>query len=229
MAIARLEIEAFDYYHPLTDFEIALTRDRFTQVNLRQRIDRWLSNPSRRLYAAGTTNRPFPFQSFVDKYSEVATANALADLERVAAVAGPMLTAGGLPTGHSPLAYLPRTIRANTTSLAALGEAIAGFYLEQWPGFSAVARPILVSPDLIFEDTRGRKVVLVEIKTTMRQKENIRTPLKQAAMDLLDVLAKNRLIQARGYVCAAVGVVIRDVTTQVLTCEVHFLRMEEEP
>lgn len=226
MPIVRLVIEAFEYQHILSNFEIALTRDRFTQVDLKRRIANWLATPSaQRRYGIGSPNCPFPFQAFVDKYSEVATADALADLEKLVRLSGQTLTAGGLPTGFSPLAYLPRNLRVSSASLGALGEGIGGYYLEQIQGFDGIARPILVSPDLLFEDPSTRRLVLAEVKTTIHRR--IQVPLKEAAIDLLDVLAKNRFIRSKRCICAAVGVVIREIITSQLTCEVHFLKMEE--
>ena len=104
---------------------------------------------------------------------------------------------------------------------------MAGFYLERIRGLSALARPVLVSPDLIFQTAAG-EIVLVEIKTTGQAQQSIRTPMKQGAVGLLDVVVKNRLIggQAR-YTCVIVGVVVREAVANELRCEVHSLMLEE--
>jgi len=58
------------------------------------------------------------------------------------------------------------------------------------------------------------------------------TPLKKAAIDLLDVLAKNKLISPAPFACFAIGIVIQADNIQItgsnlLTCELHSLRMQE--
>lgn len=226
MPISQLVLEVFEYRQPLSPYTVALTRDKFTQAVLRPQIDTWLQTPARRRrISVGSPTSPLSLQAFIDEYSETVVADPVADLEKFYATVGFGFTPRGVPTGFPPLAYAPRNIRMSTASLGALGEGIGGLYLEVIEGLNVICRPILVSPDLILENPVTGQLASAEIKTT--QGPSILTYMKNAAITLLDVLAKNKLIRPSKYVSYTVGVVIRDLNFDTLTCELHSLRMEE--
>jgi hypothetical protein len=112
------------------------------------------------------------------------------------------LTPGGRPSASRPLVYDPRRLQPNAGELGAVGEGVAGYYLEQILGLTFEVRPFGVNPDFVFVDPGNRAKHLVQVKTTLGGTR----PVLTDAILLLDVLAKTKLIRKGRYVADVVSV-----------------------
>ena len=203
---------------------IGLTRDDDTRKILRKSIASWLKNPKVSCCQLGTQSVPFNLQPWIDRYSEQPTTDALADLDKSLQAAKKVgVPYGGIPVGLPILAYFPKTVPTNISSLCAVGEGLAGVYLIQVEHQQAwgLHRNIGICPDFILRDNQTARWLLAEVKTTAGV--NILQQLRGAALDVLDVLAKTKLIRAGKYVAYVIGIVMKSLDEY----EVHRLRIEE--
>jgi hypothetical protein len=114
---------------------------------------------------------PSDLQDYVDRYAEQVTLLAMADLDKFFVFQQQRgFTVGGLPTGFPPLAIMPRDIKPSNTAISAIGEGVAGWYIENHLRFrplSRTIRPVGEGPDFILvNQTTPASVVLVEVKGT---------------------------------------------------------------
>lgn len=218
-----IHVRTYRFDGPISREQIALTRDVFTRVQLRDLLSGWLkTKPATKTHSLGTPTSPFPFLDYIDKYSEPVVENPVADMEKFFKASGLASgTVGGIPTGSTILNYKPKAQRLPRDAISAIGEALAGWYLEVVEGLDCQFRPIGVSPDLFFREPNRGRFALAEVKTLKTGVLN--TKLKEAALVSLDILAKTKLIRSGRYLAFAVGVVIRAIDEY----EIHVLRMEE--
>jgi hypothetical protein len=99
--------------------------------------------------------------------------------------------------------YTQSRQRVSNEDVGALGEGIAGYYLETLERLQFEIRPFDVSPDFIFREPTAGSVMLCEVKTSL---ETWPRTLVRNAMDLLEVLSKTRLIRPRQYIAYIVHV-----------------------
>lgn len=200
--------------------EIALTRDKFTRVKLGEEFSKWVKPlPNHKEYkiTSGT------LATFIDAYSEQAVSDPLADLKKFVDSSGlGGMTPGQVATGSSVFDYASKGVKRNTAATAAIGEGLAGWYLERVEHINWHCRPIGVAPDAIFHDPKLNRYALSEAKT-VGTRQKVTTQLKKASFDLLDILAKTKLIRKGKYIAYAFVIAIRGIGDY----EIHVLRMEE--
>lgn len=188
----------------------------------RSRLSARLSQLLRGTLTPRVSPNPTNLQFYIDIYGEQVTADAVADLEKYVLYRVQMgYTLGGLATGLSPLAILPRDVRPSNTAISVLGEGLVGWFLEQ--RFQPLARPIGDGPDFVFEDTRGlgARTVLVEVKAT--QLSDVRGQMREAAVPALDYSLKVSL-SGRNVSCLIAGVIIKSgVDFDLLILEIELL------
>lgn len=201
--------------------ELGLTRDKYTTAMLRQRL-------FDKIRASGRVNQgPFPvvesLQDIVDDFAEKGAAGAISNLnnyfsKRIAAG----YTAGGRRATSKALLYTRDQFHPSSNDIGAVGEGIAGYYLENMEGLSFEIRPFDVSPDMIFREPSTGGVILVEVKSSLEAKPNI-GGVVGVAISLLDVFAKTKFIRRYRYLAYVVVVRILSINS----FEVYRLRMEE--
>lgn len=223
-AMPSVSVRVYSYDQQADGPTIALTRDRFTQQVLNAYISSWLAAPAA-VSPYNLQSPTFDLQSYIDKYSEQTTADPLQDIRKYFTASGSGgTTYGGIPTGSSILAYRPKKLQVNTAAVAAIGEGLAGWYLEDIEGLTCIVRPSGVSPDLIFEEPGTGRYALVEVKTRLEGTAGkMRTQMNEGVFTVLDVLAKTKLIRKGLYLAYAMVVVIYDADN----FEIHRLRIEE--
>ena len=96
---------------------------------------------------------------------------------------------------------------------------MTGFYLEQVLGFTFNIRPFGVDPDFIFIDRTNRRPHLIQAKSHLHATRLNLTD----AINLIDVLAKSKIMRQRKYVGDLVVVGI----TSPSSFEVRHLELEE--
>src|SRR5438105_11135038 len=94
--------------------------------------------------------------------------------------------------------YPPQRLLPSGKSIGAIGEGVAGDYLENYESLIFEIRPFNVSPDLVFRNIAGTRI-LVEVKSTIGQFQNPGQKAVGVAKDLLDILAKTTFIRAGRY------------------------------
>lgn len=218
-------LDVYQYNVKAKRRDIGLTRDEDTRKVLRKTIASWLKKPNNVIYyQLGTPTALFDLQPWVDRYSEQPTSNALADLDKSLQAAKKFgVTLGGVPIGVPILAYFPKTVPINISSLCAVGEGLAAVYLlqvehQQTTGFY---RNIGICPDFILRDNQTGRWLLAEVKTTSGSK--VTQQLAVAALDILDVVAKTKIIRVGQYIAYVVGVVMESLDK----FQIHRLRIEE--
>jgi hypothetical protein len=117
-------------------------------------------------------------------------------------------TVGGRRSVGRSLIYSEDKLKPSKESIGALGEGIAGEYLEKYEGLHFEIRPFGVSPDLIFRNKGGARI-LAEVKTSLERFPAV----TKVAVELLDILAKTRIIRRGKYSAYVVAVKINDPTS----------------
>ena len=114
-------------------------------------------------------------------------------------------TAGGRSAVSGPMRYTQSRQRVASDDIGALGEGVAGYYLEKVEGLQFEIRPFDISPDFIFRDSITSSLILCEVKTSLEAWPNT---LYSNAIDLLEVLSKTWFINPRKYTAYVVHVKI---------------------
>lgn len=113
---------------------------------------------------------------------------------------------GGHRATNRALLYTKDQIKPNSQEIGAVGEGIAGYYLENIENLSFEIRPFDTAPDLIFRDSTGGRI-LAEVKTRLdnfpRDTKFVTTLISQ-----IDVLTKTDLIRTGEYIAYVIGVAI---------------------
>ena len=177
--------------------ELGLTRDRYSRAELRSRL-------GARTIGAGwqQTAGVYPvqrsLQDLVDDFAAKVATGAVLSLQTWAQNRPSLgLTVGGRSSISRALRYTRHQITPSESDVGAVGEGIAGYYLENIENLVFEIRPFDVSPDLIFRDPAGGSVILCEVKTSI---ERWPRTLLTDAMNLLDILSKSLFISPRNYV-----------------------------
>jgi hypothetical protein len=170
----------------------------------------------------GTYTINSPLQDLVDDFAERNAPGAIANLTSYFGrrfVAG--YTAGGRRATSRPLLYTRAQLKPSERDIGAVGEGVAGYYLEEIEGLLFELRPFDVSPDLIFRSVTG-DVILSEVKTSLEKNIQNRN-LVTVAISLLDILAKTRFIRSGRYMAYVIAVKICDLDN----FELRRLKLEE--
>ena len=184
--------------------ELGLTRDKYSQAALRSLL-------RHRIGVLGWTPIGFrtihvPLQQLVNEFSERLAAGAELNIQDYfASRPTPGFTAGGRRAVSGPMRYTQTRQRVSTGDIGAVGERIAGYYLEDVERLQFEIRPFDISPDLIFRDLTANSLVLCEVKTSL---EVWPRTVYTNAIDLLGVLSNTFLINPRKYVGYVVHVKI---------------------
>lgn len=185
--------------------ELGLTRDKYSRAELRSllriRINSLAWNP------VGSQSITLPLQQLVDEFAEKVATGAVLSVQKYFAMRGTSgFTVGGRRAVNVPLRYTRTQLRPSPDDVGALGEGIAGFYLEDVERLQLETRPFDVSPDFILRDSTSNSVVLCEVKTAL---EAWPRTLVRDAMDLLEILSKIQFIRNRKYVAYVAHVMIQ--------------------
>jgi hypothetical protein len=188
-------LEVFQCDVNLSRLELGLTRDKYSRAQLRSILNNRIAtagwNP------AGSYPLQLPLQQLVDEFSERLATGAAQNVQRYFTMRGTSgFTAGGRRAVSGPMRYTQSRQRVSNEDIGALGEGIAGYYLENIEGLQFEIRPFDVSPDFIFREPSTGSVMLCEVKTSL---ETWPRTLVRNAMDLLEVLSKTQLIRLRQY------------------------------
>jgi len=197
--------------------DLGLTRDRYTRAILRNRLSR-----SIRWRDFGTYTISNSLQNLIDDFAERNAPGAIANLSSYFGrriVAG--YTRGGRRATSRPLLYTRDQLKPSERGIGAVGEGVAGYYLEEIEGLLFELRPFDVSPDLIFRSATG-DVILCEVKTSLERTIQ-RNYLVTVAISLLDILAKTRFIRSGRYIAYVIAVKISDLDN----FELRRLKLEE--
>lgn len=220
----RIRIKVYAYDQVVLPYHMGLTRDKFTLNELTRIVSGWLGTPkSTHEFVCDRID----LQRWISRYAEETTANALGEMtgwfEKIRKLGYTGYTLGGAKIGVPDLSYYEKCQPLNTSALGAIGEGLAAAYLVKIENkqHRGLFRNIGCCPDLILMDHVANRWALVEVKTTCGEK--IHTKLKKAAIELLDILAKTRMIRTGSYIAYAIGVVMQGLDTY----EIHRLRMEE--
>ena len=152
------------------------------------------------------TGHQLPLQQLVDEFSERLAAGAEQNIQRYFATKGaPGITAGGRRAISGPMRYTQSRQRVANDDIGALGEGVAGYYLENIERLQFEIRPFDISPDFIFLDPSANSLILCEVKASL---EVWPRTLYTNAIDLLEVLSKTWLIVPRKYTAYVVHVKI---------------------
>ena len=197
----------------VTSQEVGLTRDRQTISTLRREYaPAWFSNPVQSEWKPDlTTGRGF--QSYVDKYSEVAIQEPWNDIELF------FQRAVGLGQFQMPsrsLFYPMHRPLLNITALASASEALAGWFCESRYNWGLEARPTRVTPDMVFRDYSNRRLALVEVKSSGNMGDP-KSRLTTEMINLLKVLASTKFLSPGRYYVGLIMVQVASPTEANLT------------
>ena len=143
------------------------------------------------------TSITLPLQQLVDEFSERLASGAEQNIRRYFAMRGTAgFTAGGRRAVSGPMRYTQSRLRVANDDVGALGEGIAGYYLENVEKLQFEIRPFDISPDFIFRDAATNSIILCEVKSSL---EAWPRTLYTNAIDLLEVLSKTWLISPGKY------------------------------
>lgn len=202
----------------ITQRELGLTRDRFTQSVLRQILEQ-------NILASGWVNRgsypsPTNIQALVDDYAERIARGAVQNMQLYFNnLPASGYTLGGKRATSQALLYTKRGLLPGAEDIGAIGEGVAGHYLEYKEQLQFELRPFGVSPDFIFIHLQQHKRVLVEVKTSLHEERMaLSTPL-----GLMEILAKTKFLRRGNYLAYVVYVTILSPSDFRL----RILRMEE--
>lgn len=202
----NLDVEHCDV--TITNWELGLNRDVYTKKLLHSRIKARMDRSGWTTFVSGhTINGGLSLQDLVDAFSERSAPGATTNLEAYfSGRLSPGRTVGGRSATSTTMHYLRRELRPSERDIGAIGEGIAGYYLENVEeNLEFEARPFEVSPDLIFRNLTTGQTILSEVKTSL-QKWN--TKMISEAIKLLDILAKTRFIRSGSYVAYLIAVKI---------------------
>lgn len=174
------------------------------KAQLKHHVSQWLGKVPPKGQA------PTPnLQQYADIYAEQVTSDPMQDLSKYfATLQGRGFTVGGVSTGFPTLAISPKDVKPSNTAISAVGEALAGWYLESKKNMVPLARPISEGPDIIFADKNTACYALVQVKAT--QEPDVCGRLKEAALDLLDWARNVKLMAPRtAYSAYLIGIVIK--------------------
>jgi hypothetical protein len=177
---------------------LGLTRDRFTKSQLRQRINQALSNE----YSYDSISfHSITLSVCVKRYSEQITSDPEKDLQKLFDI-----TAGrDIDTSFSDLKYFSnKQYEYNKSIEGAIGEGLGG-YLIQREGYDPIARPLNTIPDILMQ--KNHTIAFVEAKATVEG--NIHTPMRKAAIDIMELLAKSPYLLTRPFIGYVVGIEIK--------------------
>jgi len=171
------------------------TRDQIT----RRKLSRWITEK----VSAGPDSTfsvtiASSLQDEVHNFSERLASGAVANLATYFArrhIEG--FTVGGRRSANHPLLYDAESQQPSGADIGAIGEGIAGWYLEQVEGLSFEVRPFRVSPDLIFLD-RTKRYILTEVKA-MLDTSPLLGKLPDTSCDIIDLMTKTHMIRQGGY------------------------------
>ena len=198
-------LEVFQCDVSISRPELGLTRDKYSIAELRSRLTRRINQVGwQQSSVAAPIQRPL--QDLVDDFAAKVATGAVVSLQtwaRIRPLSG--FTVGGRASVSAPLQYTRGQIRPSESDVGAIGEGIAGYYLETIENLVFEIRPFDVSPDFIFRDTATGSVILCEVKASIGSWPRT---LVTDAMNLLDVLSKSLFIRPRSYVAYLVQVKI---------------------
>ena len=183
----------------IDDYMRGLTRDRFTKSELRQKINQALGNE----YPYGSVNfHSVTLLVCVKRYSEQITSDPERDLRILFDI-----TAGrDIDTSFSDLKYFSnKQYEYNKSVEGAIGEGLGG-YLIQREGYEPIARPLNTIPDILMQ--KNHTIAFVEAKATVEG--NIHTPMRNAAIDIIELLAKSPYLLTRPFTGYVVGIKIEE-------------------
>lgn len=184
----------------VTTKELGLTRDRFTKSLLRQTLE---TKMSQSIESAITIPNPPNIQSAIDDFADRLATGAPINLQNYfnkLHIAG--YTASGKRASSQPMLYEKRRLLPSSEDIGAIGEGIAGYYLENYEGLVFEVRPFGVSPDFVFRKPAAGERVLVEVKTSLHSGDIS----MGVAIELLDILAKTKFIRQGKYIAYVVQV-----------------------
>ncbi len=205
-------LEVFQCDLSISRNELGLTRDVYTRGELRNRLRGKISATG--WSARGSYPITVPLQQLVDDFSDRIATGAVASVTSYfRLLPGSGYTAGGRRATSRPLAYSRGRLRPSNEDVGALGEGVAGYYLETYEGLQFEIRPFDVSPDLIFYEPSTRAYVLAEVKSSLHSWPRT---LVRDSMELLEILAKTWFIRRRTYVAYVVLVRIESISDFVV-------------
>lgn len=182
--------------------ELGLTRDKPSKAVLRSllrnRVTAFIRNPT------GPQPIQLPLQQLVDEFSERLASGAEQNIQRYFAsrpTSG--FTSGGRRAVSGPMRYTQNRQRVSSDDIGALGEGVAGYYLENVERLRFEIRPFGISPDFVFRDPIKRSLILCEVKTSL---EAWPKTLYTDAIELLEILSKTWFIHPRKYTAYVVHV-----------------------
>jgi hypothetical protein len=145
-------------------------------------------------------------KEMIEGYSEQLTPYAEEDLiEWFSYTSGRMFK-----TNYPDLFYFSdKPYEANKSSVAAIGEGIAGYLMTNIFGYGTLARPIGNIPDILME--KDGKIAFVEAKASIsyKGKKGLETIIKNTAIELLELIAKAQYNSPK-YVGFVIGTTIKD-------------------
>ena len=203
----------------ISSSDLGLTRDKYTKALLRDRIRNNIARMGWRNAGTHTINRPF--QDIIDDFAEKSAPGAIANLRSYFTrrfIGG--YTAGGRRATSRALLYTRNQLRPGGSDIGAVGEGVAGYYLESIEGLVFEIRPFDVSPDLIFRDPSTGDLILAEVKSSLE------TPVRNivtVAISLIDILAKTKFIRKGRYMVYVIAVKIKNLND----FELQRLKLEE--
>ena len=201
-------LQAFQCDVSISARELGLTRDKPSKAVLRSLL-------RGRVNSFGWNFTGFqpillPLQQLVDEFSERLAAGAEQNIQRYfASKMTSGFTAGGRRAVSGPMRYTQNRQRLANNDVGAMGEGVAGYYLERVERLQFEIRPFDVSPDLIFRDVTSGSILLCEVKASLGSWPRT---LTTDTMKLLDVLSKTLLISPRTYVAYMLQVNIQGYT-----------------
>lgn len=117
--------------------------------------------------------------------------------------------------------FAEKPYEANKSSVAAIGEGIAGYVMTNIFGYDTLARPIGDSPDILME--KDGKIAFVEAKASIshKGKKSLENIIKDAAIGVLELIAKAQYSSPE-YVGFIIGTEIHDSSFDVSVLELTY-------
>ena len=186
-----ISIKCYDI--PISHEDLALTRDKLTKVKLRKKLNKWMRshNP---IEDALPNITDADINLAIKDFAECIVFGALDSIAyyfKKLVVAG--YTVGGRRSTNLAWLYEKERIEPSPSHVGAIGEGVAGYYLENYEKLEFAIRPFGVSPDMIFTSPNDGRPILVEAKATLHRKN----PELKFAIELLQILANTKYINRR--------------------------------